>query len=176
MQHEGAAGHFQILKGQVARAAIAGRAVVKLPRLALGVGDEFGQIFDGQIGVNHIQAGHLGDQRDGCEITFSVVAELGENKGVDRQRANVPEDQGVVIGAIGHLLHGNVASGARFVFNKHVLPHGLDHFTGHRPRHNFRTAPRCKRDDQTNGLDRPGRLCVAGRHQQRGGCGSARQK
>ena len=130
-------------------AAVTGRTVIETTRFSLGQGDKILEVFGGQTGVDHIQAGHLGQQRDRFEVFVGVKRQLVVNKRVHGKSADVPQDEGVAIGALRAFLHGNVATSTGLVFNKHALAQGFAEFIGSRPRHNFRTAPRGKRYQQS---------------------------
>ena len=65
------------------------------------------------------------------------VGQLGEDVRIDRERADVAQDDGVLVVGTGHVLHGDVAGGAGLVLDKHVLAKRLGHFGRHGAGHDF---------------------------------------
>jgi hypothetical protein len=98
VQHEDAGGHLQVFKRQVPGAAVAGRAVVELAGPGLGQRDELLEVVRRHAGVDHVQARHLGQQRDRLEVLVGVEGQLVEDEGVDRHGADVAQDDGVAVG------------------------------------------------------------------------------
>ena len=121
--------------------------------------------------MDHIQAGHLGQQRDRLEVIVGVKRQLVKNKRIDRKGANVTQNERVTVGALRTFGHGNVAAGAGLVFNKHRLAQAFADLVGRRPRHNFRAAARGKRHQQADGFAGP-RSLGEGRNNRRKSAGS----
>jgi hypothetical protein len=160
VQDKGVGHHLQVLEGQVAGAAVAGRAVVQLAGLALGERDELLQVLHRQLGPHHVQAGHLRQQRHRHEGLGRVVGQLVEDVRVDRQRADVAEDDGVLVVRPRHLGHGDVARAARLVVDEDALAQELGHLGGGGPGHDLAAAAGRERHDQADGLAGPGGLGV----------------
>ncbi len=166
MQHEDLGRHLQVLEGQVPGAAIAGRAVAELAGFFPGIGDEFTQVLDRHVGVDHVKAGHLGQQADGLEVLVRVVGQLVEDVGIDGQGADVAQDDGALVIGARHFLHGDVAGRAGLVVHEDVLAQGLGQLGGRGARHDFRASARRKGHDKADGPCGPGVLRQRGRRQQ----------
>ena len=142
---------FQVLKRQVPGAAVARRSVINAARIGLAVVDQFLQVLDRHRRIDHENAGHLGQQRHGGEIAIGIERQLGEHEGVDRQRADVADDQRVAVRLrLGHRLHGDIAGAPGAVVDDDFLAQTLGHFAGEGARHDRRAAARRERHHQAD--------------------------
>ena len=105
-------------------AAIAPRCIGQRRVGRFGQGNEFGQVFDRQLGVEcqnkliRPQGGH----RD--QFFVHVHSGAGIQIGVDGQQTVHAHQQGVAIRrSSGHVFGSGLAVGANFVLNHHRLPH-----------------------------------------------------
>ena len=155
---EDAGRHLQVLEGQVAGAAVAGRAVVQLARPGARERDELLQVLRRHVGMDDVQARHLGEQRDRLEVLDRVVGELVEDERVDRERADVAEDQRVLVGRRGDLGHRDVAGAARLVVDVDALAEQLAELDRGRAGDDLRAAAGRERHDEADRLGRPGSL------------------
>jgi hypothetical protein len=148
--------HLQVLEGEVAGAAVARRAVVELARLRLRERDELLEVLRRQIGVDDIQARHLGKQRDRLEVLDRVVGQLFEDERVDRERADVAEHDRVLVVGTRDLGHRDVAGAARLVVDEDALAEQLAELGGGRAGDDLRAAAGSERHDEADRLRRPG--------------------
>ena len=109
------------LERQVARAAVAGRAVAELARTGarrlqeVGEGLEVGR----RMGGEHVRRIHR--QRDRREIALGIERHFLEQAGVDQQRI-VPDHERVAVGlGLGDRAGGDVAAAARPVVDDHPV-------------------------------------------------------
>ena len=154
--HDVDAGHvLEVFEREVAGAAVAGRPVVELAGVLLRERDEFAEVLRLHVGVQHEDVGHLGEQRDRHEVLVHVVGLALHRVGIDRQRADVAEDQRVAVGrGPGDLEHGDGSGAARAVVDDDADAHRDGELLRHGPRDDFRGAARRERDDEADGLVR----------------------
>ena len=146
--------------------AVARGAIAQLAGLGLGIGDELGEIPGRHVRVHHIQTGHLRQQADGLEVLVGVVRQLVEDVRIDRQRADVPEDDGVLIVAARDFRHRDVACGAGLVVDEDTLAERVGKFRGGGARDDFRASAGSEGNHETHGLGRPGGLGRCQRRQE----------
>jgi len=117
--------------------------------------------------VNHKYIGHLGQQRDRDEVPADVVGLVFQHGGVDGQRADVAEDEGVAVGrCLGDFLHRQHAGAAWFVLDIDALAELLAQFAGDSPRDDFRGAAGGEGHHEAHRLRRPDRCSLAKRGRQ----------
>ena len=121
MHDEGLGGHLEVFHGQVTRAAVAGGPVAQLTRAFLHVVHELAQVLHRQVGVHQVEAGHLGQQGHRLEVPVGVIGQAVEDVGVDCQRADVAQDEGVLVFRPRHFLHGHIARATGLVLHVHRL-------------------------------------------------------
>jgi hypothetical protein len=123
------------------------------------VAGKFLKVFSRHVRVNHEDIRHFRQQRHRHEVFVDVVGLVFQHVRIDRQRADMTEDDGVAIGhGSGDFLHGGDASATGFVFNVDRLAELLAQFCGHGAGDDFRGATRRKGHHKTDGFGRPSRL------------------
>jgi hypothetical protein len=132
------------------------------------------RFFTGRSGCTTYRLGTLESSEMGREVLDRVVGQLVEDVRVHSQRADVAQDERVVVGGVGHFLHGNVAGCARLVLDEHALTDGFAHFARDGTRHDFRAATWRKRHHHPNGFGGPGAPLGVGL-QATQACGHGRQ-
>ena len=178
MGDEGARRHLQVFHRQMAGAAVAGRAVVEPAGVLLRVRDELAHVAHRQVRVHQVEAGHLGQQRDRAEVARQVVGQLVEDEGVDRHRADVAEDDRVLVVGAGDLAHCHIAGAAGPVVDEDRLAEDLLHLRGGGAGDDLRAAARREGHDEADRLVRPGGLRAqrGGQGQRAGGGGAQAQQ
>lgn len=152
-------GEFQVLHRQVPGTGVTGRAVVEPAGIAPHVGHEFLQVLGRHIGMNDEQAGHFRQQGHRRKVAIHVVAGVAEDVGVDGQRTDMAQDQGVAIGrGTRHLLHGRHAAAAGLVVDDDRAAQQAREFVGRGARDDVRRAARHEGHDETHCPGGPLRL------------------
>jgi len=117
---------LQVLDREVARAAVAGAAVVELAGLLPRERDELAQILRRDAFVHDEYRRHLGEERDRPEVLVRVVRQLLEHVGIHGERADMADDERIAVG-VGprDLFHGDVAAAAGLVLDHECWPRPL---------------------------------------------------
>ena len=117
--------HLEQLAGGVLRRADAGRAEVDLSGIGLGIGDEFRDVFGGQIGIDLHDQRHVHDVGDRRDVLREIEAEMGVERGVDRI-GRAAQQEGVAIRRRpDHRFGADIAAGTRTVLDHDRLPEPL---------------------------------------------------
>ena len=125
--------------------------------LLLGQCDECGKVIRRQVGIADQKAWHARDHSDRREIGHRIERQLGIERRIDCMTAEAHQKRVAVRERLGHRLGGEIAAGARPIFDHDRLPQGRLHRLRDRARHRVRgAAGRCA--DQE--LDRPRRIIV----------------
>jgi hypothetical protein len=119
--------------------------------------------------MDDVEAGYLGQQRDGAEVLDRVVGQLVEDVRVHGQRADVAEHQRVLVVGAGHLGHGDVAGAAGLVLDVDGLAQRLGQLGRDGARDDLAAAARRERHEQADGTAGPGGVREAGQRQAGGG-------
>ena len=122
VRDEHAGNQLQVFHGQMAGAGIAGRAVIELAGVLLGVGHELFEVGRWHIRVNHEHIGHFGQQRHRHKVFVDVVGLVFQHVGVHGQRTHMAQDDGVAVRRrFGNVLHRCDAGATGLVFHKDRL-------------------------------------------------------
>ena len=139
--------------------------IIDLVRVPLGIGDQFGDCMYGQRGVHHQHARQRADQADGGEILARVVARIGIEARIDRERAGIGQQNCVSVGgAARHRAGRDGAAGAAAIVHHDLLAERLAHPVRHHAAERIIAA--AGRERHHHG-DRPRRIGLGKR---RGGC------
>ena len=85
-----------------------------------------------------------------------VVTGFRLQRGRNRQRSVVTEQEGMTIIGLGHGIHADHATGTGLVIDDHRLSEHRPQFVGNDPRHQINRAARRSRHDKADRLARPG--------------------
>ena len=156
---------------QMARRAVAGRAVGELARMRLSVVHELLEGLEFRFLRHDDDQRRGGDQRDRCEGGQRVDLEALEHVRVHRHRSLIGhQDRIAVRRGLGRGLGGDIAARRRDVFNDDGLAELFAGGLRHQPRDRIGAAARRIRHDQ---LDRAARIILSQQRRGRGdrGCG-----
>ncbi|MNS87902.1 hypothetical protein D3C72_1218590 [compost metagenome] len=146
--------HLEQFAGHVDGRAAARRGESQLAGILLGVFHQFLNRLDRHLGIHDQDVRHLGAQGDRREILGEIERDVlverlvdGAGDGHEQQRVAVRR------GAL-HVVGGNVAAGARLVFNHERLAQGLGEFLGHDAGDHVGSTASRKTDHDTDGFVR----------------------
>src|SRR5713101_925206 len=143
---------LEILHGDVGRATVSRRAVEELPGVRARVGDELRGGVHGKRRVHDEDIRDVRYERYRREAFERVVAEIGVKPGVDRERADVPDENGVAVG--GRFccgLRADRAARAAAVLDDDLLLERLGELQRERAPENIVRAARRERNDHADG-------------------------
>ena len=155
MRHLDADALQQQFHGQMRQRADAGRGVIELARILLGVGDEFLERLERRSRIADQHLRHRGDDRDRHQVFFGVVRQLRLQRGVDGVVRRRQQDRVAVRRRLGDGVGGDDTAGARLVFDHDRLAQIFSHLRGHHARDDVDRAAGRERQQQT---DRPFRI------------------
>jgi hypothetical protein len=142
--------HLEQFARHVRRAAVAGRSELDPARLALGVGDEFGDGRRRHGWMHHHHQRLAGNARDRRDVAQEIEGQPRIERRADRVR-RTDQQQRVAVGRRTHDRLGcYVAGGAGPVLDDERLPEPLRQPLHHQPREDVVGAARGKPDDQAH--------------------------
>ena len=148
----GAGGHFEHLRHEVLRAAIAGRPVAHGFRPGFRHRHQIRNGSHRRIGVDHDHQGHDADQPDRGEIPGGVVVQLPVEPRVDGQRRAGGHQQRVAVGRrAGHQRSTHAAAGARLVLDDDRAAEQGRHLAGQQAAEDVGRAAGCVGHDDGDG-------------------------
>ena len=122
-------------------AADPGRRVVQLAGLALRERDQFGDRFRLDVRIDQHDQRAGGDQADRREILARVVADIGVERRIDRERAGAAEAERVAVGrGFRDLARRDRAARPALVLDHDLLAERLAHLLGDDARHHVVAA------------------------------------
>ncbi|MNY02519.1 hypothetical protein D3C86_1350910 [compost metagenome] len=152
VHHVGARLVLEHLGRQMAGVAVAGRCETELARMALAIGDQFGNGVGGRAQRRGDQHGQGGDERYRREVLARVVGQRGIQAGVDGVRRQHHQQRVAVGLGARELGGGDRAARARLVFQHHRLAPLLLQFGAQRAGQHVGAAAGRIRNQQGDGL------------------------
>jgi hypothetical protein len=126
-----AGGAGEIFAGDVAGSAGAGRTEIDLVGIGLRIGDQFGHALRRERRMHHQRIRRIANHADRRKILARIVAGILVERGADRQRAGVAEQQRVTVGiALGDRLGADRAAGAGAIVDHDLLAEQFAHLVG----------------------------------------------
>ena len=153
--------HLEELAGNVLRGAGAGRPVVDLARVGLGIGDEFGDRLGGDRRMHHDDVGQPRGADNRRDVPNEVETEIAVERGIDRVRGHDLQQRVAIGGRSGDRLGPDVAAGAGAVLDDELLAEAIRQPLTHQPRLDVGGSAGGKADDDAH---RPGRIGLRPRH------------
>ena len=95
--HARAGGAHEQNHTKMRRGAVAARAVINLAVFPLQIGNQLRDVVNGQFVPDDQKSRKFNDRRDRCKIFFSIVRQLGKERGLDRMGADGTDQQGMAI-------------------------------------------------------------------------------
>ena len=152
-----AGGAGEIFAGDVAGGAGAGRAEIDLVGIGLRIRDQFSHALRGERRMHHQRIRRVADHADRRKILARIVAGVLVERGADRQRAGVTQQQRVAIGiALGDRLGTDRAAGAGAVIDHDLLAEQFAHLVGNGATDDRGAAAGREWNDQRDGAGRIG--------------------
>ena len=161
-----AGAQLQQLAGQVRLGADAGRGVVVLVRLGLGLGDQVGDRGDAGVRLHEQHVRRVHQLRDRREVLDRIVGQVLEQAGIHRDRGRGEQQRMAVRIGARHQRHAGVAAAAGAIVDDHALAERLRQRLGQDARDDVGRPAGRERHDQRDGAGRIVRL--GGRGRQRG--------
>ena len=128
-----------------------------------GVVDQLLDGFHRQRRVDHQQIRHAHQHGDRRQVALGLVRQVGIQRRVDRDGADIAHHDGVAVGRLlDRVVGAQVAAGASLVLDDHGLLQTLSEFVADQPGQHVGRAARRVRHDPFDGLGGPGRLRADG--------------
>jgi hypothetical protein len=122
----------------------------------------------GNARIGDQEVRNIGDQRDRGEVPRRIDGQVPEDRGVDRDRADVPEEDRVAVGrGLGGRVHGDVARCAGTILDDDRLAEDLGEPRADDPRNDVRRATGGEGNDHPDRTIRVGRLAQRKRRKER---------
>ena len=117
---------LEYFAGEMSGPADTGRREIKLAGLRLRQRDQFPYGFHRDRRMHHEQERSAADQTDGIETLDRIVRHLSVKRGIDRQHAEVAQQQRVAVGrGLGDVSGTDIAARAAAIFDHDFLPPGF---------------------------------------------------
>jgi hypothetical protein len=140
--------------GDVIDAADPWRRHVDLARIALGIGDEFGNCFGRHGWIHHHHRGNAKNAGNRLDVALKVEVQRVVKRRVDRVGLGDPQQRVAVGGCVHDRVGGHIGACSSAVFDDELLPELLRQSLRYEPCADVRRRAGWKTDDDMNGTYR----------------------